>query len=373
MGICWHDNHMQNKRRQLLAGAVGSGILGACSVLPGRPPFTLPAVKVSADRVIRVLVGLRPYRSTGYVVKAEAIGPRRVIHNYGHGGAGITISWGTSIEAVEMGFDGNAKSYAVIGCGAVGLATATLLQRRGARVTIYAKALPPDTTSNIAGGYWSPYSVFEPGAVTPSFRERFMRAVRDSYREFQGMAGPRHGVTWHRTFFVSDRFQAFGPGQEAIREFLPQMALLAPGEHPFGDAYVQQTTNMMIEPRIYLRSLMDTFLVSGGRIEVREFASREEVAALPEATVFNCTGLGARALFGDTGLEPARGQLVVLLPQPEIDYNVLSRGCYMFPRNDGIVLGGTFDRGEWDLTPDPAATARILERNAAVMARLEPA
>jgi D-amino-acid oxidase len=58
---------------------------------------------------------------------------------------------------------------------------------------------------------------------------------------------------------------------------------------------------------------------------------------------------------------PARGQLVILLPQPEVNYNIIAREGYMFGRRDGIVLGGTFERGEWSLTPDPAAIAGILE------------
>ena len=364
---------MNDIRRQLLLGALGSGVLAGCSGLLPRAPWTLAPVHVSADRVIRVIAGLRPYRPSGYVVRAEAFGAKRLVHNYGHGGGGITISWGTSLEAVEMGFEGNARSYAVLGCGVVGLATATLLQRRGAKVTIYAKSLPPDTTSNVAGGYWSPFSVYEPARAAPEFLARFHRAVRVSYREFQALVGPRHGVSWRRTFYVTDDFQPFGPMQESLRDVMPQMALLGPGEHPFGNAYVQQSTHMMIEPGPYLRSQMDTFLVSGGRIEVRDFTSREEVAALPEATLFNCTGLGAKALFGDDELVPAKGQLVFLLPQPEVDYNVLADGRYMFPRSDGILLGGSFERGNWDTTPDPAVTARILERNAAVMARLTPA
>jgi hypothetical protein len=51
---------------------------------------------------------------------------------------------------------------------------------------------------------------------------------------------------------------------------------------------------------------------------------------------------------------------VILLPQPEIDYNTIAREGYMFARRDGVVLGGTFDRGEWSLTPDPAAIAGIM-------------
>ena len=53
---------------------------------------------------------------------------------------------------------------------------------------------------------------------------------------------------------------------------------------------------------------------AGGRIAVRRFATPADLAALPERLVFNCTGLGARELFGDTELRPVRGQLAVLLP-----------------------------------------------------------
>jgi hypothetical protein len=76
-----------------------------------------------------------------------------------------------------------------------------------------------------------------------------------------------------------------------------------------------------------------------------------------------CSGLGARALFGDEGLEPMRGQLAVLLPQAEIGYAYSLNEGYMFPRPDGIVLGGTFERGEWDAVATPAAIAGILDSN----------
>ena len=84
------------------------------------------------------------------------------------------------------------------------------------------------------------------------------------------------------------------------------------------------------------------------------------MVALPESAVVNCTGLGAGALFGDQTLEPIKGQLSFLLPQPEVDYITLHRGLYMMPRGDGILLGGTHERGEWSLLPDEAAAERIL-------------
>ena len=57
-----------------------------------------------------------------------------------------------------------------------------------------------------------------------------------------------------------------------------------------------------------------------------------------------------------------KGQLTFVLPQEEVNYIVIGNsGLYMFPRKDGILLGGTFERNEWSLTPDPVETRRILD------------
>jgi glycine/D-amino acid oxidase-like deaminating enzyme len=121
---------------------------------------------------------------------------------------------------------------------------------------------------------------------------------------------------------------------------------------------------MLIEPAIYLNALIRDFQLAGGRIVLREFHSPGELTALRENLIFNCTGLGARTLFGDTGLLPIKGQLVFLLPQPEVDYMTVGLGVYMFPRHDGILLGGSFDRGIENTDIDPAVTERILRGNA---------
>src|ERR1700732_1826934 len=66
------------------------------------PGCALPPVRVSPEREIRTIAGLRPYRPSGFVVRAERIGDLLVIHNYGHGGGGVTLSWGTARLAVDM-------------------------------------------------------------------------------------------------------------------------------------------------------------------------------------------------------------------------------------------------------------------------------
>ncbi len=88
------------------------------------------------------------------------------------------------------------KVIAVLGCGAVGLATARLLQERGCAVTIYAKDLPPNTTSNIAGAQWFPVFVFQRSQQTPEFMARFVEASHIANRRYQIMVGARYGIRW---------------------------------------------------------------------------------------------------------------------------------------------------------------------------------
>jgi len=135
---------------------------------------------------------------------------------------------------------------------------------------------------------------------------------------------------------------------------------LTPVEHPFPWPSALRYDTMYVETGRYLRQMTRDVQVAGGRIEVRRFATPADIAALPESLVFNCTGLGSRDLFGDQELHPIRGQLAILEPQPGIRYAAQGEFGYMFPRADGILLGGTFERDVWDPTPDPAAIARIV-------------
>lgn len=51
--------------------------------------------------ILRNKVGIRPCRTT-VRLEAEDIGRMRVIHNYGHGGAGVTLSWGCADEVASL-------------------------------------------------------------------------------------------------------------------------------------------------------------------------------------------------------------------------------------------------------------------------------
>lgn len=342
-------------------------------------------VKVSRERIIREVVGLRPYRSEGFVVDAERVGNKVLIHNYGHGGGGITLSWGTASLALDLARDfpgartsrfgrssrtARHRRFAVLGCGVNGLSTALLLQRRfqdgPGTVTIYAKELPPETTSNIAGGFWSPTSVYDSEAASTKFTEQFRLACRISNRAFQLLVGPEYGVRWIDTVEMYRDEASLAGDLPGGNDLYPQQEAHRDAERYFGFPYARQYSTMLIEPPVYLNALLRDFYIAGGKLVVREFRTREEIMRLPEPVIFNCTGLGARALFDDQKLSPVRGQLEVLLPQPEIDYCYLGSG-YMFPRRDGIILGGTWDHDDWSLMPKAKQTTRIIEEHAEIM------
>lgn len=350
------------------AGAAGCGARHGAVLEPARRRFA--PVLVAPDRVTRTTVGLRPFRASGFVVRGERFGDKLLVHNYGHGGGGITMSWGSAALAWEEAHQTEHRRAAVLGCGVIGLSTARLLQGRGWEVTIYAKEVPPNTTSNRAAGQWSPAGVFD--TRSPEFGVRFERALRTSHRMFQDHIGTHYGVRWLENYVCQDRDfgGAVQGGSTNTTDLYFESRVLEPDEHPFPRKFVRRFTTMMVEPQTYLSALVRDYQLAGGRIVTRDFPTPDAIATLPEPVVVNCTGLGAKALFGDEELTAVKGQLTVLLPQPEIDYIVLADDLYMMPRSDGILLGGTHERGEWSLEPNRDAMDRIVAGHAEFFAAM---
>jgi D-amino-acid oxidase len=61
----------------------------------------LPALRnAEIDAAEPVRVGLRPFRQGN--VRLEAETGTRIVHNYGHGGSGVTFSWGCALEVADQ-------------------------------------------------------------------------------------------------------------------------------------------------------------------------------------------------------------------------------------------------------------------------------
>jgi len=186
-------------RRELLAGAGAAvllgGLEGCVTALgakrpPSAPSLQLTPVRASTDRITRITVCTRPFRAQGPRLDTEKIGSKLIVHNYGHGGSGWSLSWGSSSIAVRKAMATGEREIAVIGCGALGLTSALLLQRAGARVTIYAKELPPAVRSSLATGLWTPDSrICLQENATPAFKQQWEEMARTSFQTYQNFLG----------------------------------------------------------------------------------------------------------------------------------------------------------------------------------------
>jgi D-amino-acid oxidase len=349
--------------------------VNAPAALPARRRVDLPLIEASWDRVIRTTVGLRPHRDAGFVLRADKLDSKMLIHNYGHGGSGMSLSWGTGYIAAEMALQQEQRRAAVIGCGVVGLTSARQLQRRGFDVSIYAMAVPPDTTSNMSLAGFTPTSgLIDNSLRTQEWDAQFRRAVDIAFRQLQLLAGPNYGVSWIHSYNLANEVRPEGALDAELlsAEMRGGQVVLGPGEHPFPTKYAVQRSTMRFEPSIYLDALVRDFLMFGGHIVIRKFDSPRDLTTLTEPVIVHCMGLGARALFGDDQVIPLKGQLTHLVPQSEIDYETLGGGSapapggfgiHMMPRRDGIALGGTSERNVWTLEPNEEARQRIVSEH----------
>jgi glycine/D-amino acid oxidase-like deaminating enzyme len=324
--------------------------------------------------VFDITVCLRPFRAEGPRLDTEQLGDTLVVHNYGHGGSGWSLSWGSGAIAVGKAMAGSPREVAVVGCGALGLTSAILAQQAGANVTIYARDLLPQTRSARATGAWTPDSrIALTTAAAPGFAALWEQMARTSFKTYRNYLGlPGSPVEWidHYNLFdtdpdADDRAEDppgaldFAQYHDRIRDLTPRSERIPAGETPFPTPYVERNEALIFNIADYGHTLMSDFLMAGGRIERREFHAPADLTLLKEKVVINCPGYGARALWSDASITPVRGQIAWLIPQPEINYGVYYRDVNVLSRRDGIVvqaLGGGDMRGYGDTneTPDRA-------------------
>jgi glycine/D-amino acid oxidase-like deaminating enzyme len=319
------------------------------------PP--LAPIRAREDRLFKITVCTRPFRAVGPRIEAERIGDQLIVHNYGHGGSGWSLSWGSGSMAVDLGFAGRDPSrtdVAVIGCGALGLTSAILAQRAGARsVTIYARERPSETRSFRATGSWTPDSRIalqkEAPAGFPAQWEQMARTSWHFYQGFLGLAG--NPIEFTERYALSDPHPAqaelqkreadpigFAYYMERIRDLNPRFQDLPAGSHPFPTKWARRRTDLTFNITDYAHQLTEDFQLNGGKLVTRDFHSPAEFGQLSQPVILHSTGYAARALFGDTSLTPVRGQIGWLIPQQEVNYGLYIDNLNILGRRDGIVV-----------------------------------
>jgi D-amino-acid oxidase len=233
----------------------------------------------------------------------------------------------------------------VVGGGIIALTAAVRLGEAGARVQVWSPVDPLDTVSAVAAAVWYPSHV--------DYQPRILAWAGRAYDEFtrQAAAGVP-GVLLRPTRNLGEPagmpWWAPAAGDVSVRD--GAVSFIAP----------------LAEMSAYLPWLRRQVTFRTRRVDRLDEALREA------PVVVNATGLAARELAGDPAVHPARGQ-IVLVANPGLDTSVRRAGepgTYVHPRSRDVVLGGTYQRDDWDTAPDPGIRDAILARCRALVPEL---
>lgn len=321
----------------------------------------LKAPNFSRQEIIGTTVGIRPYRKTGVRLEAEWLQEKLVIHNYGYGGSGLTLSWGGSYEVLEIlnSQEIASKSVAVLGAGVVGLATAYDLLENGYEVHLYSEKWSPDLTSNVAAGIWTPLT--HPEDLSPKKKlhhEKLQKIAEHRFLESTGdhpeFSGVRIIAHYRLPAEANQETRSANQGDEVIVHFDNGVI-----------KHCRRFYRLALEGKVFMEDLFSKVKSKGALLQQRHFENLDEVLALNEPVIINCMSIGSREIFNDQDFIPARGQMIHFAPQG-IDYMLsqhLPKSNYVFfiyPWNDRLLLGGVFEYGEEELTMDPEVIDELL-------------
>lgn len=246
-------------------------------------------------------------------------------------------------------------TIAVVGAGVAGLTSGIALAERGHRVTIYS-APAAHRASDAAAAIWFLYDV-EPADLA----ERWALVTFERLAALASQQGT--GVSMVELRCYSRGASIAAPswaGGCGLRELRNDEML---GVYTSGYA----VTVPLMDTSVYLRYLRERFLAAGGVVrEVAPFARLTDVPREHD-TIVHCSGVGARTLVDDVGVQPHRGQTVVV-DRPPLPFAMVCEDdlLYIIPRTTDCVLGGTSTDSD-DVRPNDADTERIRRDAAAIV------
>ena len=238
------------------------------------PHIYLKTPNFSQENITGLNVGIRPVRKYGVRIEMESIQNKLIIHNYGYGGSGLTLSFGGSKEVLEILNNQNAisKTVAILGGGVIGLTTAYDLLEQGYDVHIYADNWSPNLTSNVAAGIWSPLWLPE---GTPEeqkiLNQRMLEASEQRFLMSTGEQPEFAGVRFIDSYsFKSDSLQ------EAIKT-----------KHRGEDVVVyfdngvikkgKRISELSIDGKLFMEDLFSKVKSKGARLKERHFGNLDDV------------------------------------------------------------------------------------------------
>ncbi|XP_057167129.1 D-aspartate oxidase isoform X2 [Ursus arctos] len=203
---------------------------------------------------------------------------------------------------------------AVVGAGVVGLSTAVCISKLvpEGSIAVVSDKFSPDTTSDVAAGMLIPHVY--PDTPIPQQKQWF--------RE-----------TFDHLFAIANSAEAEDAGVHLVSGLKGSGVLILPRR--IGDLW----------------ELHPSFDV-----------------------VVNCSGLGSRQLAGDSKIFPVRGQ-VLRVQAPWVKHFIRDGSglTYIYPGISNVILGGTRQKGDWNLSPDAGISRDIFSRCCALEPSLQGA
>ncbi|KAH9947111.1 FAD dependent oxidoreductase [Amylocystis lapponica] len=277
----------------------------------------------------------------------------------------------------------SATDIVILGAGVIGLTVAHVLSTSSHgpyNIKIVARDMPEDLDSQAfaspwAGANWSPIG---------SFNERTYKREAITFNKFWDMIPNGLIIELPSQVYYAENDNL---DQLWYKDLVRNFRVLEPGEVPEGSKGGVAFTTISVNPETYLPWIKSELLAHGVQFVRQRVLSLSEAAALagPGGVLVNATGLGARSLIGveDTDVYPIRGQ-VIIVEAPAVKeclsapLGVSSRpgeATYIIPRapKEGrfeVLLGGTFQQDNWDISVDFPTARGIMERCTAIAPRL---
>ena len=309
------------------------------------------------------IVCLRPGHKTGLPqVYAELKNNKFISHDYGHSGVGYSIMFGTIDQSIQnmknlkKDFETNKDlEITVVGLGCIGLYTALKLNDLGYKKIKLVGEKYDNTPSHNAGG------LFE-FSLNTIYKKENIKYLNDiftaSFIEYKKIVEKKHEILSEGVKFV-DYFTDFyeeGSGLSYLsnNNYIPQMEKvklnLSDNKNNLLDLFHFKTFHII--PSKFMDHMLDIIKIKNIPIEFKKIFSFEEISSV---IIFNCTGLGSKALNKDIGVYPVCGHGFVFEDKNYGDYDYILRlgevpglkddpiggSLYFMPKTSGFI-GGTY-------------------------------
>ncbi|TRY63253.1 hypothetical protein TCAL_05776 [Tigriopus californicus] len=268
----------------------------------------------------------------------------------------------------------------VIGAGIIGTTSALKIQEAWpeCHIDIVTESLSPGTTSDGAAGFWQPH--LDPHTPTELARKWSIETFRELEKIWtcpracpaslkplsKALSLVPAEEIWNRN--CSDAVNARPYWADIVYDYhkMPLEDLSRRGfDTEVFDSH--SFTTFVFEAKIALPIIYSLLRERGAAFIEKKLLSIDDLEQLMEEEanydfVINCSGSGARDLFGDEDIQPIRGH-VVRVEAPFVHTMMgLGGDVYIIPTRQGVVLG-TIDRlNDWSLEPNPSEVATIMKR-----------